>query len=77
MKRTTLAIDDVVLREVKLRAAKKGSSLQAEVNHLLRQALHAKPAKPFHWEPETFDLTPQPGVDICDRNSLFRAMEGK
>ncbi|MGH9414707.1 MAG: hypothetical protein ACRD0Y_13335 [Terriglobales bacterium] len=79
MGRTTIAIDEVVLREIKQRAAKKGTTLQAEVNQLLRKALTSKSRAEsgYKLEIEGWNGVLKPGVDICDRDSLFRAMEGR
>lgn len=77
MTRTTMAFDPILLREIKLRAARKGTTLQTEVNALLRQALRANSRPKFRLKIEPFDVSLQPGVDLFDRDSLYRAMEGK
>lgn len=83
MKRTTLALEPGMLREVKLREARAGTSLQVEVNALPRQALRT-PARAggARLELKTlklrpFDTTLNPGVDLLDRNSLYRSLEGR
>jgi hypothetical protein len=75
MARTTIAIDDAVLRQVKQRAARKGATLQAEVNALLRQALAAPPRPGYELKLPVWSSELCPGVDLFDRNSLFEHME--
>ena len=77
MARTTLTIETALLREIKARAARQGVTLQSLINGLLRQALHAPSRTKYRLEIEGWDGTLQPGVDLNDRNSLYRAMEGR
>jgi hypothetical protein len=73
--RTTLIIPDQLMRELKRRAAGRGTTLSAVVAETLRRGLG---------EPHpTADLPPLPSypmgrplVDIADRDALYRAMEG-
>lgn len=65
-------IDDELLRHLKERAAREGQSLQFLVNALLRQALHQST---FTFKTEGWEAREQPGVDILDRDALFRVME--
>ncbi len=74
MARTTLALDPTLLRQLKLRAVREGSSLQQVVNDLLRQALSAPPA-PFRLELGGWDGIQDPSLDLFDRNSMFEFME--
>ena len=78
MKRTTLALEDDLLRELKARAAREGRTLQALANELLRQAV-AKPAstRPYHLEMDSWKAKLQPGVDLLDRDKLFDLMDGR
>lgn len=46
MRRTTLKIDDSVLRQLKQRAAAEGRTLQDVANQLLRRALAAQEREP-------------------------------
>jgi plasmid stability protein len=76
--RTTIDLDEDILRQLKQRAAAEGRTLQAVVNELLRQSLRK------HRRRETFKLaiqgwraTPQPGVDLLDRDKLFDLMNGR
>jgi len=77
MPRTTIAIEPVLLRELKQRAAREGTTLQALVNSLLRRGVRPGPHGKYRLEIEGWDGVLQPGVDISDRNSLYRAMEGR
>ncbi len=78
MGRTTLNIDEPLLRRLKATAATRGISLAALVNQLLRQALAGQATKKHYefkfggWVSEL-----QPGVDITDRNSLFDLLDGR
>ena len=76
MARTTLAIEPSILRELKLRAARQGTSLQQVANDVLRQAL-AMPAPQFRLQLGSWSGMQHPGVDLFDRNSLFDFMEEK
>ena len=78
MKRTTLAIDEDLLRDLKERAAREGRTLQSVANDLLRQAvsrIHTEPA--FRLELEGWTAETQPGVDLLDRDKLFDLMDGR
>lgn len=76
--RTTIALDDDLLRQLKAEAARQGETLSKLVNDLLRQALmrRATPSgfrlELAGWEAETL-----PGVDIMDRDKLFDLMNGR
>lgn len=75
MARTTLMLDDALLRRLKERAARQGQTLQSLVNALLRQALHQKSPTRFSFKLKGWEAREQPGVDILDRDALFRVME--
>jgi hypothetical protein len=74
--RTTLIIPDQIIRELKRRAAGRGTTLSAVVAEALRRGLdESQPAA---------DLPPLPShpmgrplVDIADRDALYGAMEGR
>ena len=78
MGRTTLSIDEPLLRKLKATAARQGITMAALVNQLLRQSLAGSPKKEAYkytfggWEAEL-----QPGVDICDRDKLFDLLDGR
>jgi hypothetical protein len=76
--RTTLTIDDNLLRQLKENAARQGKTLAAMVNDLLRHALAVQAqCQPYKLELEGWEAQPQPGVDILDRDKLFDLMNGR
>lgn len=78
MPRTTLALDDDLLRRLKEKAAREGTTMQAVVNDLLRQALadSGGGGSEYRLELAGWDAEEQPGVDLLDRDKLFDLMEG-
>lgn len=77
MARTTLVLDDSLLRQIKKRAADEGRTFQALANELLRRALAQPQAKPYRLKLRPWKAELQPGVDISDRNSLFDVFDQK
>jgi len=77
MARTTLTINDDLLRQLRKRAADEGRPLKELVNRLLRDALRPPARKPFklRWRTERGKV--QPGVRLDDRDALFDLMEGR
>lgn len=75
MARTTLVIDDGLLRQIKRKAADEGRTFQTVANELLRQALAKPPAKPYRLKLKGWKAELQPGVDITNRDSLFDLMD--
>jgi plasmid stability protein len=76
--RTTLTLDDDLLRQLKAKAAQQGTTLGAVVNDLLRHALAVQSQRrPYKLELEGWEAQPQPGVDILDRDKLFDLMNGR
>ena len=73
MSRTTLAIDDDLLKRVKELAAREGRTVQEVANDLLRNAL-AQSSKP-KLVLRGWNAAEQPGVDLLDRNKLFDLMD--
>jgi antitoxin component of RelBE/YafQ-DinJ toxin-antitoxin module len=74
--KTTLLIDDGVMKKLKREAARTGRTMSELVEIALRRMLQSKPAP--------VDLPPLPTftsggalVDIADREALYRAMEGR
>jgi len=74
MKRTTLKIDERLLRRLKQKAAAEGTTLQDVANQLLRQALARPERSPYTLAMEGWQADPLPGVDILDRDALFDLM---
>lgn len=78
MGRTTLSIDEPLLRKLKATAAKRGITLAALVNQLLRQAMAGQAAKkPYEFKFGGWVSQLQPGVDLTDRDSLFDLLDGR
>lgn len=75
MARLILDIGAGLLRDLKQRAAERRITLQALVSELLRQAVDVTPAPKYRFEIKGWNGVLNPEVDICDRNSLARAME--
>lgn len=80
--RTTIRLDDRLLRELKQHAARHGRTLTAVVEEALRQFLarseQRTPRKPF--KVLTFKGQPtglRPGVDLDDTAALIDIMEGR
>ena len=72
MPRTTLAIEDRLLRRLKEKAAREGSTLQQVANELLRQGLDMRPQRlDYRLELEGWDAAELPGVDLLDRDKLL------
>jgi hypothetical protein len=77
MRRTTLTIDDQLLRELKKKASDEGRTLQAVINDLLRRSLAPSPVKPYRLRLRGWKATQQPGVNLLDRDALFDLMDGR
>jgi hypothetical protein len=76
--RTTLDLNDELLREAKRRAAKEGRTLRELVEAALRRHLgRGERRKPYklRWRTEHGRL--QPGVTLEDRDALFDLMDGR
>ena len=77
MARTTIDIDDALLRELKGQAAREGRTLQSVVNERLRQRTTASPTPRFSLNLTGWHGDLRPGVDLCDRDALFDLMDGR
>jgi hypothetical protein len=77
MARTTLTIDDQLLRELKKKAAEEGRTLQSVTNDLLRRSLRARPEGRYQLRLRGWKATELPGVNLLDRDSLFDLMDGR
>jgi len=74
--KTTLSIDESVMRQLKREAARRGSTMSELVESALRLLLKPRPGRQ--------KLPPLPTfksggalVDIADRDALYQAMEGR
>jgi len=77
MKRTTLKLEEALLRRLKQRAAAEGTSMQDLANQLLRRALASTSRQPYTFKWGGWDADLQPGVDLLDRDKLFDLMGGR
>lgn len=78
MKRTTLALDDDLLKKLRLRAAREGRSMQAVANDLLRHSIEIEDRpRGYRLNLQGWEAQARPGVDVCDRDALFDLMDGR
>ena len=77
MRRTTLTLEDHLLRELKKKAAEEGRTLQAVASDLLRRSLAAKPREPYRMRLRGWKAAELPGVSLTDRDALFDLMDGR
>jgi hypothetical protein len=78
--RTTLTIDDDVLKRARKKAAEEGRPLKDVINEALRFGLEAgsRAARiPYRFRLKTVSGRTLPGVDLTDRDKLFDLMEGR
>lgn len=76
--RTTIDLNDELLRAAKRKAADEGVTLKEIIERALRSALGTKPpGKRYRLKLKTMRGRVRPGVDLADRDSLFEAMEGR
>lgn len=78
MKRTTLVLEEDLLRRIKQEALRHGETFKSYVNSLLRKAISRRSrTKPYklRWKPVKGLL--KPGVNIADRDALYDVMEGR
>ena len=77
--RTTLDLEDHLIKEAKRRAAETGQTLTSLIEAALRQLLEqeGRPKKPYRFKWVIVKGGAQPGVDITDRDHLFDLMEGR
>ena len=76
--RTTIALDDDVLKAARRRAREQDRPLKDVINEALRHglALGATPAAPsYTFRLKTVEGRLLPGVDLTDRDKLFELME--
>lgn len=77
--RTTLDLDDRLLRAAKKRAAEERRTLTRIIEDALRAFLHPSPRAggAFRFEPLTVRARVLPGVTLDDRDALYERMEGR
>ncbi len=77
--RTTLTIEDDVMKRARKKAAEEGRPLKDVINDALRFGLEAERASrtPYRFKLRTVEGKTLPGVDLTDRDKLFDLMEGR
>ena len=76
--KTTLNLDDELLREAKRRAAEEGVTLTRFFEDALRERLDDEPPeKPYVFDFPVVDGGGPPMVDVADRDALYELMEGR
>ena len=77
--RTTLDLDDGLMKAVKRLAADTGRTMTAIVEDSLRAALAVRPGtrRRTSWTWVTVKGKVRPGVDVTDRDRLYDVMEGR
>jgi len=76
--KTTLNLDDQLLREAKKRAADRGTTLKQVVEDALRDALaEPEPDEAYAFDFPVVDGGGPPLVDVADRDALYERMEGR
>jgi hypothetical protein len=77
--RTTLSLDDNLMRAAKRRAAETGQTLSSVIETALRETLEQekKTKHSFRLRWITVKGRVQPGVDLVDRDALIDRMEGR
>ncbi|HLB55122.1 MAG TPA: YlcI/YnfO family protein [Gemmatimonadales bacterium] len=74
--RTTIRLDDALLRRAKAQAAASGRSLNDFIADAVRASLAPRPSKPASVELPTYrGRGVQPGVDLDDTSALLDRME--
>ncbi|MEX0691115.1 MAG: type II toxin-antitoxin system VapB family antitoxin [Gemmatimonadales bacterium] len=74
--RTSVDLNDRLLRDAKRRAADEGTTLKAVFERALREYLGGPKKKApytFQWRTEKGELLP--GIDIDSRESLYRVLD--
>ena len=77
--RTTLDLDDALIRKAKGRATDEGTTLTAVIEEALRQYLAPapRPGRRFRLKLLTKRGRLVPGVNLADRDTLYERMEGR
>lgn len=76
--RTTLTLDDELLRRLRALAAERGTSFKAVVDDVIRRGLAAQelpPQRSRRFRAETFRSAFRPGVDAMKLNQLSDDLE--
>ena len=75
--KTTIDIADELLDEARARAKAEGTTLRALMERGLREVLaEPPPESPWRFEPVTFELHPEPGVDLRNWDQVREIIYG-
>jgi hypothetical protein len=79
MSRTTIDLEDDLLRDLKARAAREGTTLARLVNALLRLAGITEAKGRYRFRLRTFrgGKGPKPGVNLDSRDALYDLLDGR
>ena len=75
--KTTMVIDDRIMRRLKQEAARQGRTVSEMVEAALRLMLERSKAESPKLPPLPLHDLGKMFVDIADREALYRAMEGR
>jgi len=76
--KTTLIIDDGVMKQLRQEAARRGTTISALVEAALRMLLYGPGRTPVRKLPPLPSFHGgRPLVEVADREALYRAMEGR
>lgn len=76
--KTTLNLDDQLLRKAKQCAAREGITLTAFVDDALRaKLLLEKPKHRYRFKPNVVTGSGPPNVDISDRDALYEVIDNQ
>jgi len=76
--RTTLNLDDHLLRSAKKEAAERGVTLTSLIEDALRATLAPRPAPPdFRLRLPVVRGRREPAIDVSDRDALYDVLEGR
>lgn len=77
--KTTLDLDDELVQDAKRRALKERRPLSRLLEDALRAYLWKpdRPRRAFKLKLQIRNISPSPGVDFSDRDSLYERMDGR
>ena len=75
MPRITLVLEDSLFKQMKIKAAAEGRTLQAVTNELIRRGLAPQSPSSYRLKLQGWTAELQPGMDLLNRNSLFEVLD--
>lgn len=74
--RTTLNIDDALMRKIKQRANQERRTITEVIEEALLNYTQPRTKRVQHqWNSQAVDAAPIGGIDFADRDALYRAMD--